>query len=139
MFYEIMAQNPEKLKKFQTVLEHMEKRKPVDAFYDFGQLSTSDARPVLVDVGGGTGKIIKEIMRMHPELAKTPEKFVLQDMAETIEHARLSENLVQGVQTMTHDFYKEQPVKGSFSLLLWSSFSVPRKELHQIAKQGPNY
>ncbi|MCJ1302462.1 hypothetical protein MMC08_005265 [Hypocenomyce scalaris] len=40
-------------------------------------VSHFDNTPVLVDVGDGTGKIIKEIMRANPELAKYPEKKVL--------------------------------------------------------------
>ena len=114
MFYNIMAQKPEQLKKFQTVLENMEKRKPLDALYDFSQLAASDDQPVLVDVGGGTGKMIKQIMQAHPDLARSPEKFVLQDMEKSIEQARMADILPSGVKMMAHDFFKEQPVKGHF-------------------------
>ncbi|MCJ1395327.1 hypothetical protein MMC18_008211 [Xylographa bjoerkii] len=113
MFYDIMAQHPEQLQKFQTVLENMEKRKPLDAFYNFGQLATTETRAVLVDVGGGTGKMIKQIMQAHPELARTPEKLVLEDMEETIQRARKAGVVPEGVRMIAHDFFTEQPVKGA--------------------------
>ena len=112
MFYDIMAQHPEQLKKFQTVLENMEKRKSLEAIYNFGHLATTEDRAVLVDVGGGTGKMIKQIMQAHPELAKTPKQLVLEDMEETIQHARKAGVVPEGVQMIAHDFFKAQPVKG---------------------------
>ena len=107
-----MAQNPEKLKKFQMGLANMEKSVPIIGFYDFTQLNTPDERTVLVDVGGGAGQSIVAILEAHPELAKHPEKFVLQDLTGPIEHSRTDDRLPEGVKRMVHDFYTEQPVKG---------------------------
>ncbi|KAI9728587.1 MAG: hypothetical protein M1834_007615 [Cirrosporium novae-zelandiae] len=111
--WEIMAQNPARLKEYQIGLATADKRMPTVGFYDFGRLNTSDSRPVFVDVGGGSGVSILAIMKAHPELAKTPEKFILQDLKGPIELAREAGKLPEGVKTMEHDFYSEQPVKGA--------------------------
>ncbi len=110
--WEIMAQNPEKLKKFQMGLANMEKSVPIIGFYDFTQLNTSDERPILVDVGGGAGQSIVAILDANPELATHPEKFVLQDLEGPIQHSKTDGRLPEPVVRMVHDFYTEQPVKG---------------------------
>lgn len=64
--------------------------------------------PLLVDVGGSTGHDLTEFHLKHP---KVQGKLVLQDLPEVIEKAR---HLVgSNIEAMEHDFFKEQPVKGS--------------------------
>jgi hypothetical protein len=104
--WEIMAQDPKRLKSFQMGLANMEASVPIVGFYDFGKLETSDDRSILVDVGA------------HPNLASKPEKFVLQDLPEQIALARAAGRLPEKVVKMEHDFYTEQPVKGQSSHLL---------------------
>jgi len=116
--WEIMAQDPKRLKSFQMGLANMEASVPIVGFYDFGKLDTSDDRSILVDVGGGGGQSIMAIMGAHPNLASKPEKFVLQDLPEQIALARAAGRLPEKVVKMEHDFYTEQPVKGQSSHLL---------------------
>jgi hypothetical protein len=108
--WEIMAQYPERMKVFQQGLGSQEALFPVSGLYDFGKLNTADSRPILVDVGGGQGHAIVNILDHHKELAA--EKMILQDLPEVIELAKASETLPKGVVKMEHDFFKEQPVKG---------------------------
>jgi hypothetical protein len=105
-----MAQNPERLKVFQMGMGNVESSVPIVGFYDFSQLNTTDTRPILVDVGGGAGHSIIQILQTHPELP--PEKFILQDLSGPIAHAKASEMLPKDVVKMEHDFWTEQPVKG---------------------------
>jgi hypothetical protein len=108
--WEIMAQNPERLKVFQMGLGNFESSVPIVGFYDFSQLNTTGTRPILVDVGGGAGQSIVQILRTYPELP--PEKFILQDLAGPIAQAKASEMLPKDVIKMEYDFWTEQPVKG---------------------------
>ena len=62
-----------------------------------------------MDVGGGGGHCIASIFKAHPVLP--PEEFVLQDLHDSIIHARNGDSLPKEVVTMEHDFMKEQLVK----------------------------
>jgi len=119
--WEIMAQYPERMKTFQSGLGNQDAIFPIVGLYDFGELNTSDSRPILVDVGGGQGQSIVKILEHHKELAA--EKMILQDLPEVIELVKTSETLPKGVVKMGHDFFREQPVKG-WSVALMSLFEV---------------
>jgi hypothetical protein len=78
-----------------------------------------EGRTLLVDVGGGAGHTIREILQRTPELAA--ERCVLQDTREVIERAKRQvaeaegpAALLRGVRMMEVDFHAEQPVKGKF-------------------------
>lgn len=62
----------------------------------------------LVDVGGGKGHDLQELVEKNPNL---PGKLVLQDLKGPIEEAR-SSKLHENIELMEHDFFTEQPVKG---------------------------
>ena len=109
--WEIMASFPERMQVFQRGLQMMEAGDPVVGFYDFGQLKTSTERVELVDVGGGQGQAIAQILQAHTELS--PEKMVLQDQPSVIALARTSDLLPKSVVKMEHDFWTPQPVKGA--------------------------
>lgn len=79
---------------------------PSTGVYDFSQLNTEGSRPILVDIGGGHGQVIKDILKYHPELPAS--KFILQDLKEPLGFAELPSDVVK----MEHDFWTEQPVKG---------------------------
>jgi len=80
----------------------------------------------LVDVGGGNGQAIIQILDAYPDLP--PEKFVLQDLPDPIAHAKTSERLPKAVVKMEHDFWTEQPVKGAKAYYL-------RRVLHDYADE----
>lgn len=67
--------------------------------------------PVVVDVGGGLGQLVREVVREVEGLGAG--QCVLQDRREVIEEARGGEGL-EGVVMMAHDFHEEQPVKGEY-------------------------
>lgn len=66
-------------------------------------LQTSPATPAFVDIGGGFGHQCAALAKAFPVLKS---RLVLQDMAQTIAIAPA----VDGVEFMTHDFFKPQPV-----------------------------
>lgn len=118
-----MAQTPERLHAFQAGLAFADASIPLAGYYDFGKLNTEGDRPILVDVGGGGGQAIVQIMNAHPELPA--EKFVLQDLKEPIELARAGSFLPKGVQTMEHDFWTPQPVKGRWLITVFQRPTLP--------------
>lgn len=110
--WEMMVQDPERIKTFQLGFAGMEEASaPIVGYYDFSKLVTNEeGRVALVDVGGGQGQSLKQIMDAHPELS--PSRVVLQDLPDAIVIVRESGVLPKEVVKMEHDFYKEQPVKG---------------------------
>jgi hypothetical protein len=63
-----------------------------------------------VNVGGGRGQSLKQIMDAHPELS--PSRVILQDLPDPIAIARESGVLPEETVKLEHDFCKEQPIKG---------------------------
>lgn len=110
----IMAQDPERLQSFQIGLSGIDAAIPVVGHFDFSQLvTTEEARMELVDVGGGHGACLKQILEKYPQLEG--KKCVLQDNHDVINLARKSGNLPADLVLMEHDFRTEQPVKGAYS------------------------
>jgi hypothetical protein len=117
--YEIMAQHPERLHAFQAGLAHADASIPLLGYYDFGQLGEGDdSRISMVDVGGGAGHVVAQILKAYPQL--DPSKFVLEDLPPVIKKASENENLPKSVQRIQHNFFTEQPVKGKPSRILLS-------------------
>ena len=65
--------------------------------------------PLFVDVGGGIGHQCCELKKRLPHV---PGRVILQDQGKVLEQALRTE----GVETMIHDFWLEQPVKGQYLL-----------------------
>lgn len=111
--YDTMAKYPERFAAFQGGMAHADKSIPLLGYYDFGQLNSDDSdRTIFVDVGGGQGHVIAQILDAHPGLKNSASRFVLQDKPAVIKKAAENENFPQGVVQMPHDFFTEQPVKG---------------------------
>lgn len=112
----IMAQNPEKIQTFQVGMAGLDVAIPVVGHFDFSSLkSTSEeqekGRIELVDVGGGHGVCLKQILEKYPDLDAA--KCVLQDVPDIIKMAKATDALPKGLKLMEHDFRTEQPVKGA--------------------------
>ena len=76
---------------------------PVESLYRDVQ-----ARDVLlVDVGGGLGHDLKELKAKHPQL---PGRLILQDLPQVVAQIQ---GAIDGIETMAHDFFTEQSVKGT--------------------------
>jgi hypothetical protein len=76
-----------------------------------------EGRIELIDVGGGHGACLKQILDKYPQLE--PKKCVLQDRPDVIKMAKSSGKLPADLVFMEHDFRSEQPVKG----LYWHTIS----------------
>lgn len=115
--WEAMASDPGRLETFQLGFAGMEEASaPIVGYYDFSKLATNDKdRVALVDVGGGQGQSLKQIMDAHPELS--PSRVVLQDLPDPIAIAKSSDFLPKEVVKMEHDFYQQQPVNGTALVL----------------------
>ena len=97
---------------FQMALSTMDKKFPPTGFFDFASLATEDDREIMVEIGGGIGKTLSAIINSSPELQRAPQRFVLQELKSPIEQARKSGMLPEGVRTMVHNMFEEQPVRG---------------------------
>lgn len=121
--WEILAQNLENSNTLQLGLANVEASVPILGFYDFNQLQDPNPnRAILVDVGGGMGQSILQILDCYPDLP--PDRFVLQDLPGPIQEAKISSCLPKAVIKMEHDFYTEQPIKGPCLPDLFSSLRV---------------
>lgn len=66
---------------------------------------------VVVDVGGGLGQALEEIQDRNPKLKG---KLILQDLAGPVNNAK--EQLAKrNIDAQVHDFFTQQPIKGTFS------------------------
>lgn len=72
------------------------------------KLSSNDIEtPVLVDVGGGTGHELVNLIQKYPDLSG---RLIVQDITAVIDSIT---KLPSAVEAMKHDFFAPQPVKGA--------------------------
>lgn len=113
--WEIMAQFPERMRTFQLGCVYLDEGFPVVGFYDFSTLAAGGSedgdRVILVDVGGGQGQAIKQILETFPQLEA--KRMVLQDLPEPLEFVKQANSLPDNVTIMAHDFWTPQPVKAA--------------------------
>jgi len=104
---------------------------------DFARNATEND-VVFVDVGGGDGGQCLEVQKAH----KLGGKIILQDRAVVIEKATKAKEA--GIETMVHDFFTEQPVKGArvyciqFCLLNWNDEDCVRILAAQTPAMRPD-
>lgn len=107
--FEILSTMPARTAGIHTLAMNVDHLRPYTGFFDYAKLvSTDSQRPVFVDVGGGNGHVIKQLLEAFPHIR--PEQCVLQDRAETIELARTTGLLPAGVQLVEHDYRTRQPI-----------------------------
>lgn len=113
-FFEFLGTHPICAKQFNNHMSAYRQGRPswMDAgFYDvpgLADLATEDEYVLIVDMGGSLGHDLSELRRKWPHV---PGRFVLQDLPAVIQQAQTM-NLHQSIETMEHDFFTEQPVKG---------------------------
>ncbi|KAK0736630.1 S-adenosyl-L-methionine-dependent methyltransferase [Apiosordaria backusii] len=74
-------------------------------------------RAKIVDVGGGMGQLLKELLGKVDGLAA--QECVLQDRPDVIDAVeRLKDGKLEGVRIMSHDFHEAQVVKGAWVYVL---------------------
>jgi len=122
--FEHVSESPKRLTRFNDAMRAADSALVTVGLYPFaeelGDLASDDGVTV-VDVGGGRGHILRQIMQTARELKG---RFILQDQAGVIEDNG-KEIEKDGIEAMAHDFFKPQPVKGmpyQFSLLLSYTF-----------------
>ncbi|CAI7587044.1 unnamed protein product [Penicillium glandicola] len=113
-FFEYMKANPETSSQFNNHMSVYRQGRPkwMDVgFYDVPSLfpNVTQDDVLLVDVGGGIGHDISDFRRKWPD---APGRLVLQDVADVLAQAK-SGNLHSSIETMEHDFFTEQPIKGA--------------------------
>ena len=84
----------------------------LDAAEDASAGGPSEANVVLVDIGGGIGHEVREFKRRYGN--KIRGKAVLQDLPSTINTLDAASLNKDGIEVMAHNFFLEQPMKGSF-------------------------
>ena len=112
--WEHIDSDPDRARTFNYAMEAQTQASlPTVGIYPFeselAKLVEGDDNVVLVDVGGGKGQASKMIRQGCPGLKG---RFVLQDRPEVIANIT---NELPGIEKMSHDFFEEQPVKGSQS------------------------
>ena len=121
-----MAQFPERIRNFQLGYAYSDAGFPVAGMYDFSQLAgpSDEARATFVDIGGGQGHAISEILKTLPKLE--PKRMVLQDLPPLLEQVKAEKSLPEDVQIMVYDFWTPQPVKSAKAYYL-------RRTLHDYS------
>ncbi len=76
-----------------------------------GESADGEEQVLLVDVGGGRGKIWEDVRSHQPDLRG---RMIVQDLPQEIDHREKSES----VEGMAHDFFTPQPVVGRSPLLI---------------------
>lgn len=127
--YEILEEMPEPAARFNQAMAASLPLMPVLGVYDFAWIGAycrahscgpddddAGCRPLIVDVGGGKGQALKEILTEYPSIA--PEQCVLQDRAEVIVEAEEQQQngddwgILRPVKKIASNFFLDQPTKG---------------------------
>lgn len=137
--FEILSNMPERTAGIHTLASNVQHLRPYAGFYDFAKLVPSNSkedhdRPVFVDVGGGNGHVIKEVLQAVPQIR--PEQCVLEDRAETLALAQTTGLLPAGVRLLEHDYLTRQPVAGARAYHLRAvAYNLGDAELVQLLGQ----
>ncbi|KAJ5654443.1 hypothetical protein N7490_001446 [Penicillium lividum] len=110
-YFEFLGSTPYYQQAFNTTMAMSFRRHGKD-WFDFFPVAdrlhvSSDADPLLVDIGGGQGEDLKKFKAQFPTL---PGKLVLQDLPAVVQGAQ---DLPAGIEVQSHDFFQMQPVKNA--------------------------
>jgi hypothetical protein len=86
-------------------------------------VSKGSDQVLLVDIGGGTGHLLRTFRSIHREV---PGKLILEDRASVIKN--IDRKVLEGIDLVSHDFFDPQPIKGKNVL--------PQLEAEQILILG---
>ncbi|KAI9730840.1 MAG: hypothetical protein M1834_005558 [Cirrosporium novae-zelandiae] len=116
-FWDTLSTDPERLEAFNLCMQRNERDRLVLGAYDLSWMNThigspNDARPLIVDIGGGKGHVLQRIIKAYPSLPRA--RMILQDRPDVIsEVKKIDEPSLREITKMELDFFKEQPVKGA--------------------------
>ncbi|KAJ5728130.1 o-methyltransferase [Penicillium malachiteum] len=114
-FFEFLGSHPMAAKQFNNHMSAYHQGRPswMDVgFFDVPRLTNVDMGEdgaLIVDMGGSLGHDLSEFRRKWPQAAG---RFILQDLPAVVKQAQ-SMDLHKSIETMVHDFFTEQPVKGA--------------------------
>ena len=114
--WEITAQDPDTLEAFAVLMADQHGTLPITGIFDFNWImehssSVNEGSQLIVDVGGGRGQALKQILAEFPSIPAS--RLVLQDRPEVIEIAKAEEAPeLRDIKMMSHDFFQPQPVRG---------------------------
>ncbi|KAI3318551.1 O-methyltransferase [Xylariaceae sp. AK1471] len=119
--WEVIDKDAESRAIFLATMKKTQESLRVTTPYDYSWValenSKTGGRILLVDVGGAGGHTLKGILRSSPEIPR--EQCILQDRLEVIEEKKgKNDEELLGVQLMSVDFHREQPVKGAAAYIL---------------------
>ncbi|EEA26212.1 hypothetical protein TMatcc_005531 [Talaromyces marneffei ATCC 18224] len=111
-FFEIISQDPRRIKQFDVAMSTQDYTLPVLGMYPFGEelvdLPDLGNRALIVDIGGGRGQSLLQIKDKWPELRG---RMILQDRPVVLN----SFPELPGIEKMPHDFFTEQPVRYAYA------------------------
>lgn len=129
--FEHLYENPSNFRRFNESMKAADSMLVTTGLYPFTQELgplASDDTVTLVDIGGGRGHVIRQIKETEPDLKG---RFILQDQASVIENNG-DEIQKYGIEAMGHDFFKPQPVKGTFIRVLSTLECLEKLKLTDI-------
>ena len=121
--WEITAQDPDMLEAFAGLSGGQHGMPLIIGNFDFNWIvehssSVNEGSPLVVDVGGGRGQALKQILAEYPSIPAS--RLVLQDRPEVIEIAKAEvATELRDIKMMSHDFFRPQPVKGKQILSIY--------------------
>ena len=83
--------------------------------------ANAEPRVLIVDVGGGRGRILNELRTARPGLKG---QMIVQDLLREIDERSPS----QEVRGMAYDVFTPQPIQGSYTSPSLSTFELPRHD-----------
>jgi len=111
LFFDVMQRDPERLADFQKCMRVIgDYSPPTSQFYDFGALMDESERKVLVDIGGGQGQTLVDVLGKFPQIP--PNRVVLQELPAVSAAARKSKLLPADTPIMDYDYNTPQPIQG---------------------------
>lgn len=119
--WETFYKNTDFVSKALKAFQSMETANTILGCYDFAALAkpaSENNRFILVDVGGGQGQSIVQILNAYPQM--DAGKFMLQDLPGPIAASTRSKILPESTVKIVHDFFTPQPeaAKGAKAYLL---------------------
>jgi hypothetical protein len=133
--FEILSTMPARTEGIHTLAMNVQHLRPYTGFFDYNKLVSEDPeRPVFVDIGGGNGHVIKEVLQEFPQIL--PEQCILEDRAETLKLAKTTGLLPAGVKLLEHDYLTRQPISNAKAYHLRAvAYNLGDAELVQLLKQ----
>lgn len=114
-FWEVLKADKERSDDFNLCMKVKGENSPKGAYYPYETLVDAEdpERTVLVDVGGGLGQTLLEVLKQCPDIQ--PAQLVLQDQPQVIAAAEASGSLPSQMQVSAYDYNDPQPVIGKSS------------------------